>query len=108
MLLSYGTEMAESIPLVIKNDIVGYSGVDVCRTGMNFYGPKGFFSPAQVSKSFAYSDIADITIEVNRFAADNVIIHFRDPAKLPFMFQTYKDAGPRIAAAVKELLDGQG
>uniref|UniRef100_UPI00262BB3FB hypothetical protein n=1 Tax=Halothiobacillus sp. TaxID=1891311 RepID=UPI00262BB3FB len=47
-------EMAESIPFSIRGDIVGYSAMDVCATGMNFYGPKGFFSPAAVTKSVAY------------------------------------------------------
>ncbi len=96
--------MAESIPFSIKGDIVGYSGVEVCATGMNFYGPRGFFSPAMVAKSVAYEEMADIELVVNRFGADNVTIHYRDPGKLPFIFQVYSDAGPRIVAAVKEVL----
>lgn len=96
--------MAEKIPLIFKGNIVGYSGIDVCATGMNFYGPRGMFSPASVTKTFGYEAIADISLDVNRFAADNLTIHFKDPGKLPFMFQTYKDVGPRIAAAVKEIL----
>ncbi|MHB1299992.1 MAG: hypothetical protein ACYCY8_03865 [Burkholderiales bacterium] len=96
--------MAESIPFNIKGDIVGYSAMDVCATGMNFYGPKGFFSPAMVTKSVAYEVMAGIELAVNRFGADNVTIHYKDPGKLPFIFQTYGNAGPRIVAAVKEIM----
>ena len=96
--------MAESIPFNIKGDIVGYSAMDVCATGMNFYGPKGFFSPAMVTKSVAYEEMAGIELTVNRFGADNVTVHYRDHGKLPFIFQTYSGAGPRIVAAVKEIM----
>lgn len=97
--------MAESIPFSIRGEIVGYSAVEIRPTGLNFYGPKGFFSPASVARSFSYEEMADIEVQVSRFGADNVIIHFKDKGALPFMFQTYKDAGPRIAAAVKAVLD---
>lgn len=100
--------MADSIPFRIDGDVVGYSAVEIKPTGMNFYGPKGFFSPAVVSKSFAYSEIADIELSLNKFGADNMTIHFRDASKLPFIFQTYRDAGPRISAAVKEMLEASG
>ncbi len=96
--------MADSIPFRIDGDVVGFTAVEVRLTGLNFYGPKGFFSPAMVSKSFAYEEMADIELAVNKFGADNVTIHFKDASKLPFIFQTYRDAGQRIAAAVKEML----
>ena len=97
--------MAESIPFNIKGDIVGYSAMDVCATGMNFYGPKGFFSPAAVTKTIGYEVMAGIELAANRFGADNVIIHYKDDAQLPFIFQTYGNAGPRIVAAVKEIME---
>lgn len=100
--------MAESIPFSIKGEIVGFSAIDVRPTGLNFYGPKGFFSPATVSKSFGYDEMADIELTVNRFGADNVTLHFKAPGELPFMFQTHGDAGQRIVAAVKELLRDAG
>ena len=96
--------MAESIPFNIKGDIVGYSAMDVCATGMNFYGPKGFFSPAAVTKTIGYEVMAGIELAENRFGADNVIVHYKDHGQLPFIFQTYGNAGPRIVAAVKEIM----
>lgn len=99
--------METKLPLKIKGNIVGYSAADVCETGIDFYGVRGLFTPAVITRGFGYKDIADIELEVNRFAADNVTIHFKDPRRLPFMFQTYKDAGPMIVDTVKALLAAQ-
>ena len=96
----------DTIPFTIKGDVVGYTAVEIRPTGVNFYGPKGFFSPAMVTKSFAYEEMADIELVENRFGADNVTIHFKDGSKLPFIFQVYQDAGKRIVAAVKAVLPG--
>ncbi len=96
--------MADSIPFIIKGEFIGFSAVEVRPTGLNFYGPKGFFSPAEVSKSFAYEEMAGIEVQLSRFGADNVTIHFKDQSRLPFIFQTHGKAGPRLAAAVQAIL----